>query len=336
MPIFVSGGTGFLGRHLVWRLVADGHQVVFSGRDQRVATEVINAARAPQQVHFVRIDHGSDTSARAVLDASAGVQAIVHCAALASPWGVRAAFRRANVDATAEVLAACHAHGIARLVHISSPSIYFRFADCLQIAEHDPLPPPVNEYARTKYQAEQLVQAANLPSAVILRPRAIFGPWDNALLPRLLRLMQYGRVPLLRGGRALLDMTYVDNVVDAIVSTLALPAAEKTPVFNITNGEPIAAAELFSRIAAQFNLPVTTAHRPYVVADLAARALELAAQLRPGWEPPFTRYSLGAIAFSQTLDLQRARTVLGYQPRVSLAAGMARTAQWWQQQKASQ
>ncbi|WP_050462426.1 NAD-dependent epimerase/dehydratase family protein [Herbaspirillum autotrophicum] len=336
MPIFVSGGTGFLGRHLVWRLVADGHQVVFSGRDQRVATDVINAARAPQQVRFARIDHGSDSAARAVLDASAGAQAIVHCAALASPWGARAAFRRANVDATAEVLAACRTHGIARLVHISSPSIYFRFADCLQIAEHDALPPPVNEYARTKYQAEQLIQAAHLPAAAILRPRAIFGPWDNALLPRLLRLMQYGRVPLLRGGRALLDMTYVDNVVDAIVSALTLPASETTPVFNITNGEPIAAAELFSRIATQFNLPVTTAHRPYVVADLAARALELAAQLRPGWEPPFTRYSLGAIAFSQTLDLQRARAVLGYQPRVSLADGMARTAQWWRLQKASQ
>lgn len=181
-----------------------------------------------------------------------------------------------------------------------------------------------------------MIQAAHLPAAVILRPRAIFGPWDNALLPRLLRLMQYGRVPLLRGGRALLDMTYVDNVVDAVMLALALPATETTPVFNITNGEPIAAADLFSRIATQFNLPVTTAHRPYVVADLAARALELAAPLRPGWEPPFTRYSLGAIAFSQTLDLQRARAVLGYQPRVSLADGMTRTAQWWRQQKASQ
>jgi nucleoside-diphosphate-sugar epimerase len=329
MQLFVTGGTGFLGRHLVWRLADDGHQVVFSGRNSAVAAQIIDAARVPRHVRFVQLEHGRENALNTMLEASSEASAVIHCAALASPWGTRTAFKHANVDATSEVLATCRIHGIGRLVHISSPSIYFKFADRIQIREDDPLPPAVNEYARTKFEAEKLIQAAELEAAVILRPRAIFGPWDNALLPRLLRLLRYGRVPLLRGGRALLDMTYVDNVVDAILLALALPPSEKTPVFNISNGEPIAVEDLFMQMAKQFNLPLATVHRPYAAADLAARLLELAARLTPAWEPPFTRYSIGAIAFSQTLDLQRARTLLGYQPRVCLAEGIARTAQWW-------
>jgi nucleoside-diphosphate-sugar epimerase len=257
----------------------------------------------------------------------------VHCAALASPWGRRQSFERSNVDAVDEVLSACREQGVARLVHISSPSIYFDFADRLQVREDSPLPIPVNEYARTKRVAEERILLAALPHSIILRPRAIFGPWDNALLPRLLRLVRLGRVPLLRGGRALIDMTYVDNVVDAIEASLDLPAnpVGAEPVFNISNGEPIEVGDLFARISAAFGLPLETAPRPYFAADLAARLLEAAARLAPGWEPPFTRYSLGAIAFSQTLDLSRAASLLGYRPRVSLDEGIHRTSLWWRE-----
>jgi nucleoside-diphosphate-sugar epimerase len=329
MKIIVTGGTGFLGRHLVWRLAAAGHQVVLTGRDAAQAAQVIAGARGAEPAQFVRLEHGTDDASARLKAHAKDAEAIIHCAALASPWGSRAAFARANVASTREVLAACQAQAIRRLVHISSPSVYFAYGDRLGICEDDPLPPPVNEYARSKRMAEQLVLQAALPNGVILRPRAIFGPWDNALLPRLLRLMRYGRLPLLRGGRALIDLTYVDNVVDAVELALALPAAGATPVFNITNDEPIEAAALFARIADSFGLPIQPVPRPYAVADLVARGMELAARLVPGWEPPFTRYSLGTVAFSQTLDLRRARTELGYSPRVTLDSGIARTAQWW-------
>lgn len=340
MKIIVTGGTGFLGRHVVWRLAAAGHHVVFTGRNGQEAEQVIAATIAATKdassVQFVRLEHGCSDAGRKLLANAQDAQAIVHCAALASPWGSRTAFTRANVDSTREVLAACSAHGIGRLVHISSPSIYFEYRDRLGICEDEPLPVAVNAYAHTKKIAEQLVLAAGLPNSVILRPRAIFGPWDNALLPRLLRLLRYGRVPLLRGGQALLDMTYVDNVVDAVELALKLPAAHIAPAFNITNGEPIEAAALFGRIANSFGLIINPVHRPYVVADMVARGLELAAHLAPNWEPPFTRYSLGAIAFSQTLDLQRATTILGYRPRVTLDKGIAQTAQWWKEKSQSQ
>lgn len=331
MKIVVTGGTGFLGRHTVWRLAARGHEVVFTGR-RRAEAEAVRA-RAARPVGFAHLEHGGG-AARATLAACCrDADAVVHCAALAAPWGSRRAFERSNVDAVDEVLAACRAHRVAKLVHLSSPSIYFEFADRLRVREDAALPPPVNEYARTKRLAEERVLAAALPHSIILRPRAIFGPWDNALLPRLLRLIRLGRVPLLRGGRALVDMTYVENVVDAIEAALALPANPDgaAPVFNLSNGEPIEVGELFVRIAAAFGLPFEAAPRPYLVADLAARLLEAGARLAPGWEPPFTRYTLGAIAYSQTLDLGRAHALLGYRPRVGLDEGIRRTSLWWRE-----
>lgn len=331
MKIVVTGGTGFLGRHTVWRLAGRGHRVLFTGRNAREAAAV--KSRTGGEVDFAALDHGAGESGAALAACCRGADAVVHCAALASPWGPRRSFERSNVAAVEEVLAACAEQGVARLVHISSPSIYFEFADRLQVREDRPLPRPVNDYARTKRAAEELILAAALPHSIILRPRAIFGPWDNALLPRLLRLIELKRVPLLRGGRALIDMTYVDNVVDAIEAALALDANPPgmSPAFNISNGEPIEVGDLFERISSAFGMPLEARPRPYVVADLAARLLEAGARLMPGWEPPFTRYSLGAIAYSQTLDLSRAQSVLGYRPGVSLDEGIRRTGRWWRE-----
>jgi nucleoside-diphosphate-sugar epimerase len=336
MKILITGGTGFLGRHLVWRLAGAHSEVLFTGRNAAAAAHIMAAMPQPlrTRVRYVEIDHGAADASSRLRDCAAGVDAVVHCAALASPWGSKQAFQSANIASTAQVLAACATQQISRLVHISTPSIYFAYGDRLNIKENDPLPPPATEYARSKREAELLVLAADMPQRVILRPRAIFGPWDQALLPRLLRLMHYGRVPLLREGTALLDMTYVDNVVDAIVLSLHVPPSPNARVYNISNGEPIAARDLFEQMSANFGLPIKTVPRPYWLADLAARALELGAHLAPGWEPPLTRYSLGAIAFSQTLDLQCARADLGYAPAVSLADGIARTAAWWKEQAA--
>lgn len=325
MKVLVTGGTGFLGRHLVWRLASQGHDVSFAGRDASKARDV--AALCPRPIRAVRLSHGEPGAGEALTRATAGCDAVVHCAALSSPWGSGEAFRRANIASTAEVLAAVEANAIPRLVHISTPSIYFQFRHRVGIREEDPLPPPVNTYAKTKRAAEDMIRAAGV-SAIILRPRAIFGPWDQTLLPRLLRLMHGRRFPLFNGGTALLDLSYVDNVVDAIVLglTTSLPAGS---TFNITNGQPVSAADLFALLARAFGLPYRPVQVPLAIGMTMARVCESAARLAPGWEPPLTRYTVGAVSFSQTLDLQRARDLLGYVPRVDLDEGIRRTRDWF-------
>jgi nucleoside-diphosphate-sugar epimerase len=194
------------------------------------------------------------------------------------------------------------------------------------VREDEPLPPPVNDYAATKSEAERLVRASASP-AVILRPRGIFGAWDETLLPRLLRLLRRRRFPLFNGGDALIDLTHVDNVVDAIMLALALPATT-CETFNVSNGQPRRAADLFAGLARTFGLPWHPRHVPLAAGLALARACELAGRAARGWEPPITRYSVGTVAFSQTLDLRHARERLGYLPRVDLDDGIARTAAW--------
>jgi nucleoside-diphosphate-sugar epimerase len=325
MKIFVTGGTGFLGRHLVWRLADLGNEVGFSGRDAAKARVVVeNAARA---VAFVPLSHGAPEAPAALKHATAGFDAVVHCAALSSPWGRPEDFYDGNVRSTAEVLSAMQASDIPRLVHISTPSLYFQFRDRLGVREDEPLPPPVNHYARTKREAERLVRASPV-SSVILRPRGIFGAWDETLLPRLLRLLRKKHFPLFNRGHALIELTYVDNVVDAIVLALALRHPDGA-TFNISNGQPQRAGDLFAHMAQTFGLPWRPLQVPLAAGLAMARACEIAGHVARGWEPPLTRYTVGTVAFSQTLDLERARDHLGYAPKVDITEGIRRTSAWY-------
>ena len=326
MKILITGGTGFLGRHLVWRFAGEGAEVVFTGRCFDAADTVCKLS--PRPVHWRPIEHGTREAPNQLQACAEGATAIVHCAALSSPWGRPADFRRANIDSTVEVLAACLTAGVERLVHISTPSIYFDFQDRLAIREDSPLPKPVNEYARSKAEAERIILQETPVATVILRPRALFGPWDETLMPRLLRVMRQGPIPLLRGGRAQVDLTYVDNVVDAVWLALNKSLPRRVATYNVSNGEPIELATLLDMVAKTFELPLRTRALPWSLIKGFAGLLETAAALT-GAEPALTRYSAGVLAFSQTLDIGAISRDLGYFPKVSLEEGIRRHAQWW-------
>jgi nucleoside-diphosphate-sugar epimerase len=333
MKILITGGTGFLGRHLVWRAAAEGAEVVFTGRSSAAAQEVIRLA--PRPVVWQALEHGSPDAASSLQTLAQGTDAIIHCAALSAPWGTAEAFHQANVASTQEVLDAGHAAGTRRLIHVSTPSLYFGFADRLDIREDDPLPPPANEYARTKAIAETLVKQNPLPESVILRPRALFGSWDQTLVPRLLRVMQRGPLPLMRGGNISIDLTYIDNAVDAVWLALTRPLLRPLVTYNISNGEPRRLREVLEVMAREFHLPLRTRRVPWPMVSMLARLLELRAKLGDGREPLLTRYSAGVMAFSQTLNIDALRHDLGYQPQVSIDEGIRRHATWLREQSGS-
>jgi nucleoside-diphosphate-sugar epimerase len=180
MLSIVTGATGCLGLNLTKRLVADGHEVIALGRNEQLG-KVINNIGA----QFIAIDLQNKEKLKQIAQDS---QVIFHCAALSSPWGRYNDFFEANVLGTQHVIDATPEH--ARLVHVSSPSIYFNFTEQYNIKEDAVLPKkPANYYVKTKLLAESLVDKAfqekNL-DVITLRPRAIFGAYDRAILPRLL------------------------------------------------------------------------------------------------------------------------------------------------------
>jgi nucleoside-diphosphate-sugar epimerase len=266
----------------------------------------------------------------AVLD---GADCVVHCAAKSGAWGEYRTYQAANVEGTRNLLDACREHRVGRIVFLSTPSVYDTGRDRLEITEEEPLPDrQLSWYSRTKLTAEQemLASAGADHRVIVLRPRAVYGPHDSIIVPTVLRLAQQGKLPLINGGDALIDVTAVDNLVDAIRLSLEAPDPAWNRVYNITNGEPITMREWFALILETLNRPYQTKVIREPLALAAATVMELLARLSmTGREPRLTRFKVRYLARSMTLCIDSAKTRLGYHPQIGNRQGMERYASWF-------
>lgn len=331
MNVLVTGATSGLGRNAAEWLLGAGYRVRATGRDPAAGQ-----ALAALGAEFVPLDLALATPEQCAA-LLGDIDTVWHCAAKSSPWGDYADFHAANVAATDKLASAAGQRGIRRFVHISTPSIYFDFADHFEVDESYRARRFVNHYAATKYEAEQriaeLVHRHPDTCYIILRPRALFGPHDRVILPRLLQQMQRDRgvLRLPGGGRAVLDLTFVLNVVHAmqLASTRELVSGA---IYNIGNHEPGRLADILERLLGQ---EMGQAYRlqaiPYPLLNALAGGMEFAARFT-GREPMLTRYSVGAVNFSLTLSNARAIAELGYTPRHSMAEGIRLTAAWLKEQ----
>jgi nucleoside-diphosphate-sugar epimerase len=253
---------------------------------------------------------------------------VIHAAARASPWGTAAEYRRDNVEATRRVIDFCLRTGRPRLIHVSSSSVFYRPGPQLGLTEASPIGPRfVNRYAATKAAAERLVE--DYPGAwLIVRPRAVFGPGDTVLFPRILTAARRGRLPLLvaRGEPAVGDLIYIDTLTDYL-----LAAATRTDLhgaYNLTNAQPVPIQEFLLDVLARLDLPAPRRRVSLRSAMLAAGLAEAAWRvLRLRGEPPVTRFGVGVLAWSKTFDVSRALADLG-PPSVSIADGVEAFVRW--------
>lgn len=324
MSVLVTGASGFIGHHVARTLLSRGEEVVATGRTA--------SALQPLQSAGARVVT-ADLSKDSLGELTRGCHAVVHCAAMAAPWGQRDAFVRDNVQSTERLLVAAADAGVKRFVHLSSPSIYSALEHQTNVPEaftapaHWPTP-----YGETKWLSEQQVLDPCFASMepVVLRPRAVFGEGDRAIVPRVLAVAKRGRFPLIDGGSALIDVTYVGNVVSAIELALRAPREQCGQAYNITNGEPMTVRDLLDRLFAALGLKVRYVPLARPVAFGLARLAESFARVRPGGgEPRLTRYGIALLAYSLTLDIRAARERLGYVPAVSVNEGLQRYATWW-------
>lgn len=310
--ILVTGATGGLGQALVREALARGSTVRATGRDAAAGAQV--AALGAEFVAHDLAAPGGDLSALL-----AGCDSVIHAAALSASWGPEADFVAANVGATQALLDAARRSGVGRFVFVSSPSIFAQFADRIGIGDGDaPAARPLNAYARTKLAAERMVLAANgegMATAAI-RPRALVGQGDRVILPRLAALARRKRMPLPRGGDALIELTDLRDAAWAICEAGARAPKLGGRAINISGGQPIAVRDLALRLAQALGENPRLVSLPLALARPLAQLAETLAHLtRAKEEPVLTRYTLATLAYSQTFDLAPARALLGYRPR---------------------
>ena len=317
MTVLVTGASGMLGRAVAEHLLEDGH-------------EVRCFQRRPSGVDGAQDVLGSITDRTAVVAAVEGCDAVIHLAAKVSFTGAPREFVRTNIDGTRHLLDAAEEAGVTDVVHVSSPSVAHQGASLVGAAAGPAGPDQARgDYARSKAAAELLALARSTPAfrVAAVRPHIVWGPGDTQLVERVIDRARHGRLPLLDGGTALIDTTYVDNAASAIVACLRRIEAARGQAFVVTNGEPRPIAELLDGICRAggvrppaWSVPGALARGAGAVIERAWRALG-----RPD-EPPMTRFLAEQLSTAHWFDQRRTREVLQWEPSVGIDEGFERLA----------
>jgi nucleoside-diphosphate-sugar epimerase len=328
MKILVTGASGFIGGRFARFALEQGLNVRVNGR------------RAEGVEHLVRrgaeFIQGDLTDPDLVLRLCHDVEAVVHCAGSVGSWGRRQDFHQGNVEVTENVVEACLKQRVRRLVHLSSPSIYFDGRDHLGIKEEQVPKRFNNHYAATKYLAEQKVFGAEEfgLEVIALRPRMVTGAGDTSIFPRLLNMQRKNRLSIIGNGLNKVDFTSIQNLNEAILSSLLAAGSALGKAYNISNGAPIPIWDVVNYVMRQMQLPQVTRYRSYGLAYSAAAVNEAACLMWPGRpEPTLSRLGMQVMNKNFTLDISRAQYYLDYQPQVSLWTALDEFCGWWQAQQ---
>ncbi|MEL7497867.1 MAG: NAD-dependent epimerase/dehydratase family protein [Planctomycetota bacterium] len=303
--ILVTGGTGFIGSRVALAFSQSGHTVTTTGRNRYLA---------PPGIGFRRADL---RDAEQAIELCRGQDVVIHAAAEASIGKTYRQLEPINVIGTENVIQGCLQHNVQRLVHISSTAVLFEARDDLNIDDARNLPARFfNGYAESKAVAEQRVIEAcrQRLNGFIIRARAVYGPGDNSLVPRILKAHDRGSLKQIGSGENLTDLTHIDNLIYAVA--LAIVKGTTGGICTITGGEPVKIWDVVRQILSAHGRSHRLKRVPYRLAYTIASINEWYCRWFAKQEPTLTRYSVGLLGRSQTFSPVAAEHHLGYQPLV--------------------
>lgn len=320
--VLVTGANGFIGGHLVRRLIERGFRVRvlvregsdLSGLDGLDVQQAVGSLGDP------------DSLSRAV----AGVRQVYNVAGKSADWGAWEEFEQANVQGPRNLVAAAHAAGtVERLLHVSTTDVYgYPVEPCDESAEPRDIGLPYN---RSKVLGEAAVreaaQACGL-ALTIVRPVSVYGPRSKDFVIEVAGLVLKKQMMVVRGGRAPAGLIYVDNVVDAMIDACNSPAAAGG-VYNLRDAESTTWREYLDALAAgmgaarvRLSLPATVAYSVAGVSELIWRTLRMKSR------PLLTRHAVFLFERDQSYGIDRACRDFGFKSAVGFEEGMRRTLDW--------
>lgn len=321
-PILITGGLGFLGSHLSSRLSAAGETVRVLARPNAQAAE----GAPPQEVVW-----GDIRDPEAVDRAVQGSQVVIHLVSNFRKGGSDEKEAHAvNVEGTRNVLQACSRHGVRQLIHCSTIGVH---GSVLEVPANESTAfNPMDLYQETKLQAEQEVwrhhRETGLPVTVV-RPISMFGPGDRRML-KLFRMIQKGRFVMVGDGAALFQPAYIDDVVDGFLCCLRNDKAVGE-AFIVGGEEYVPLRDLVGLIASELGVSPPRLRVPLgpilALADLCEKCF-----VPFGIEPPLHRRRVSFFQNNRAFSIDKARRVLGFEPRMNLQDSLRATIGWYRAQ----
>lgn len=330
MRVFVTGGTGLVGRHVVSALKARGDTVTALARSEAAAAALTAAGAEPLR--------GDVTDQGAIERGVAGADAVVHAAAVVLSRRGWDHYHRTNVTGTEQLARAAARHG-RRLVHVSSVAVYGRRTTydggAHSVDESFGLDRPIfpgDHYARSKREAEAAVWrvAGEAPglSAVALRPCVIYGEGDRQFSIRVARALRRGVTPMIGGGTNPLAVVYAGNVATAVLAALDRPDVHGP--FNVANDGAVTQREFLERFAAGLGARLRILRIPHALAWTAAGVVDAAARaVRPSAPMALLKTAVQFLGHANPFVSLRAERELGWRPALPPGEAVERTGRWF-------
>jgi len=320
--VLVTGANGFIGSHIVKKFIAEGDKV-------------FSLVRTTSDVSLIK-DCGTILCTGDITDPGSlniclqKINIVIHVAGLASDWGPYSEFERINLDGTKNLLHAASSAGVKRFVHISSvaPHGFGR----REVSEDDPMPQSPFAYVETKRLAEKAVFdfATNSEMEVTaIRPGNVFGPDDHTFIDQYLAAICDGKIALINGGQAWTCPTYISNLVDAVWLASRSEGAVGQ-AFLITDGLEIDWLKFTSDFARALGKKDKFISVPYGIVLVIATLMEKIYRLVNSKNPPLlTRYRIMNGGKDYHFSINKAREILGYNPKIGFEEAVKETVNWY-------
>jgi len=319
----ITGATGLLGSHVAEQLVARGE------RGRTLVRRDSNIAFLQQL--GVELAWGDLQDPASLREAFAGADVVYHCAAKVGEWGPRSVYQAQIIDATRNVVDACRANAVGRLLHVSSITVYGHLHGRTgPFTEDEPLGQNLwrsDNYIRAKIAAEELARGY-APNVTIIRPSWIYGPRDRNTMPLILLALGAGLVVIIGPGVTLLNLVYVGDVAEAAILAANSPVS-RGQAYNLSSAGELTQQQLLNMLTDALGLPRARRHIPFRIAFWLGHFAEIVGRIIRMRRPPhITRYAVSLVGRPTQFSIAKARTQLGWQPRVPVQEALRRTLEW--------